>query len=122
MDDFMDSEVRWDKHHDFHLLHHKHSEPFDVEEIETEKKEMSDSERVLSRRAVDKTTLNCRQKVTHDIIIKASQSRKGESKSHGGRNARVAMILGLIICCFGSIHLNRITAVDPFFSFWQCLC
>ena len=84
IDDMNDVEIRWDKTNDFSSLHHEYDVNIDVNDITRKYDEILKSERIVNRRDVCKTRLNIKQRMAHDLIIRAMNLVPGQSKTDGG--------------------------------------
>ena len=96
-DDAEETQVRWDRNHDFSQLQQECMEPLNTQDIETRHKRMLESSRVINRRSVNKSALNRRQEIAHDLIVKALKLNAGESATDGGNDvSRLQLLLAKV--------------------------
>ena len=94
-DDANDVPTRWDRNHNFSQSHQDGVDPLNAQGADEKHKERLESERMINRRSVNKDTLNQRQKIAHDSMIKASKLNKGKSTTDGGHAvSRSQLFLG----------------------------
>jgi hypothetical protein len=94
-DDMNDVEVRWDKTHDFSVLHHTYDINIDTNDISVKYDEILKLSRVVNRREVCKSRLNVKQRMAHDLIVRAMTLEDGQSKTDGGNDvSRLQLVIG----------------------------
>ena len=87
--------MRWDKNHDFTQLHQECIDRLSGQDIETKCKKVLESRRVINRRWVDENNLNRRQKIAHDLVVKAVKLNNGKPATDGVHDfGRLQSLLG----------------------------